>query len=178
MEDFFLIRLCRSAIEKLFQNNLRLHISNCVIHLSIRFQVAQFKLGQIYPAKKYTKAINEKMQKLVTCEGVPFVLDLEKFASSNEFENLVVNLSNKMSLQLLFTTLDTLHTNNKIFEKLRGIRLSNNSIKTLDPISKLPVLDLELVDLRVNKVISFSAGRKRHAMNILSLFCRSEPFMN
>lgn len=115
--------------------------------------MAQFKLGQIYPAKKYTKAINEKMQKLVTCEGVALVLDLDKFA--NEFEDLVVNLSNKMSLQLLFTTLDTLHTNNKIFEKIRGIRLSNNNIKTLDPISKLPVLDLELVDLRHNKVISF-----------------------
>lgn len=128
--------------------------------MSVRFQVAQFKLGQIYPAKKYTKAINEKMQHLVTCEGVPHVLDLDEFGSSSEFENLVVSLSNKMSLQLLFTTLDTLHTNNKIFEKIRGIRLSKNKIKTLDPISKLPVLDLELVDLRVNNVILFSATEK------------------
>lgn len=158
MEDYFLIRLCRNAIEKLFQHKLRLMVGNQTVYLSVMFQVAQFKLGQIYPSKKYTKAINEQMQKLIfnyENESQTKVLDLDKFSLLKEFEHIYVNLANKMSLQLLFTTLDTLNTKTKLFEKINGIRLSNNGIKTLDPASKLPIIDLKLVDLRHNNVRSF-----------------------
>lgn len=157
MEDYFLIRLCRTAIEKLFQKSLRLSFDSKWVYLTVKFQVAQFKLGQIYPSKKFTKAINEKLQQLIRVDGVtnvgiPNVLDLDNFASLPEFDFICVNLSNKMSLQLLFTTLDTLNTSHKLFEKINGIRLSNNNIKTLDPASKLPPVYLQLIDLRNNNV--------------------------
>lgn len=152
MSDYFLIRLCRTAIEKLFQTNLRLAFGTQLVYLTIKFQVAQFKLGQIYPSKKYTKAISECMQRMIVCEGVPNILDLDRFATRPEFKHICVNLANKMSLQLLFTTLDNAQTNNKIFDQIKGIRLTNNNIRTLDPAAKMPNVSLELLDLRDNNV--------------------------
>lgn len=152
MSDYFLIRLCRTAIEKLFQNNLRLQFGHQVIYLTVKFQVAQFKLGQIYPSKKYSKAINESLQRLITHEGVPSVLDLDSFSTRPEFKHIYVNLENKMSLQLLFVVLDNLQASSKIFDNIRGIRLSNNNIRTLDPMVKMPKVLLDLFDLSNNKV--------------------------
>lgn len=152
MSDYFLIRSCRTAIEKLFQNNLRLTFGTQLVYLTVKFQVAQFKLGQIYPSKKYNKALGECMQRLITCEGVSHVLDLDRFASKSEFKHIVVNLSNKMSLQLLFTSLDHMQSSNKIFEHVKGIRLSNNSIRSLEPLAKLPKVSLNLLDLQGNNV--------------------------
>lgn len=109
-------------------------------------------MGQIYPSKKYTKAINESMQHLREFDGVTSVLDLSEFNSRPEFKHILVNLANKMSLQLLFTTLDNLHVNSKIFDQIRGIRLSNNNIRTLDPMSKMPKIKLDVLDLSLNNV--------------------------
>lgn len=114
--------------------------------------MAQFKLGQIYPSKKFTKACTERVNQLITCEGIPNVLNLDKFSTSPELEQIVVNLGNKMSLQLLFTTLDNLHTNTKLLSNINGIRLSNNDIRQLEPITKLPFAPLQLFDLRNNQV--------------------------
>lgn len=148
-----MIRLCRAAIEKLFANNLCLTISGHTAYLTIKFQVAQFKLGQIYPSKKYQKAINERMQKLISCDGASNVLNLERFSEMPELGRICVNLSNKMSLQLLFTQLDSLNGNtSKIFDKIDGLRLAENDIRTLDPISKIPKVSLNLIDLRNNNV--------------------------
>lgn len=152
LSDYFLIRLCRASIEKLFQNNLRLSFGNQLVYLTIKFQVAQFKLGQIYPSKKYSKAINDCIQRMIVCEGVSNVLDLDQFATRPEFKHICVNLANKMSLQLLFTTLDNLQTTNKIFDKIKGIRLTSNNIRTLEPLSKMLKVSLNLFDLRDNNV--------------------------
>lgn len=92
------------------------------------------------------------MQRLIECNGVSSVLDLSNFTSRPEFKHIFVNLANKMSLQLLFTTLDTLHVNAKIFDQIRGIRLSNNNIRTLDTISKMPKIKLDVLDLSRNNV--------------------------
>lgn len=151
-EDYFLIRLCRTAIAKLFAIRLSLHFRGETVPMSIRFQVAQFKLGQIYPSKKMLKACTERFNSLITCESVTKVLNLDNFGASPELENIVVNLSNKSSLQLLCSTLEH---NQEVLADINGIRLSNNHIYTLDPFTKLPNLDLRLIDLRNNDV-SFS----------------------
>lgn len=103
-----------------------------MVYLTVKFQVAQFKLGQIYPSKKYTKAINDCLQRKIVCENVSNVLDLDRFSTHSEFKHIHVNLANKMALQLLFTTIDNLQTNNKIFDKVQGIRLTNNRYYTLN----------------------------------------------
>lgn len=148
-EDYFLIRLCRVAISKLFASRLCLHFRNETVPLTVKFQVAQFKLGQIYPSKKMLRACTERFQSLITCEGVSKVLNLDNFAASPEFENIVVNLANKQSLQLLCTTLEH---NQEVLADINGIRLSNNNIYTLDSFTKLPNLNLQLIDLRNNDV--------------------------
>lgn len=150
--------MCRAAIEKLFQNNLRLQFGSHVVYLTIKFQVAQFKLGQIYPLKKYTKAINESLARPISLEGVPNVLNLDRFATRTDFKFICVDLSNKISLQLLFNALDNLQTNAKIFNQVQGIRLSNNNITTLDPFVKMPRVPLAILDLRDNNVSQFDGA--------------------
>lgn len=150
-EDYFLIRLCRIAISKLFATRLCLHIGSETIPLSIKFQVAQFKLGQIYPSKKMLRACTARFQSLITCEGVTKVLNLDNFSTSPELEDIVVNLANKQSLALLCTTLEH---NQEILENINGLRLSNNQINNLYPFTKLPNLNLTLIDLRNNNVSS------------------------
>lgn len=92
------------------------------------------------------------MQRLSEFDGISLVLDLSKFITRPEFKHIHVNLGNKMSLQLLFTTLDQLHVNSKIFDQIRGIRLADNNIRTLDPISKMPKIKLDVLDLSGNNV--------------------------
>lgn len=92
------------------------------------------------------------MQRLIEFDGVASVLDLSEFNTRPEFADIFVNLSNKMSLQLLFTTLDNLHVNSKIFDQIRGIRLSHNNIRTLDPLAKMPKIKLDVLDLSWNNV--------------------------
>lgn len=119
--------------------------------------MAQFKLGQIYPSKKYSKAISERMQQLILCEGVNNVLNLDRFSCLPELEQICVNLANKMSLQLLFTLLETMNNNQKIFERINGLRLSNNNICTLESATKMPNVTLEMIDLRNNNVSLFKS---------------------
>lgn len=92
------------------------------------------------------------MQHLIEFDGVTSVLDLSEFTTRPEFKHIFVNLANKMSLQLLFATLDNLHVNSKIFDQIRGIRLSHNNIRTLDPTSKMPKIKLDVLDLSWNNV--------------------------
>lgn len=92
------------------------------------------------------------MQRLIELDGVASVLDLSEFNKRAEFKDIYVNLANKMSLQLLFTTLDNLHVNTKIFDQIRGIRLSYNNIRTLDPLAKMPKVKLDVFDLSGNNV--------------------------
>lgn len=92
------------------------------------------------------------MQRLTDLDGTTSVLDLSRFISRPEFKHIHVNLANKMSLQLLFQTLDQLHVNAKIFDQIRGIRLAENGIRSLDPISKMPKIKLDVLDLSKNNV--------------------------
>lgn len=146
--------MCRGAIEKLFQSNLSLQFDSQAVPLTVKFQVAKFKLGQIYPIKKYQKVINESLLNLITVEGTKNVLNLNSFSKMPELGQICVNLANKVSLTVLFSTLDSMNTSAKIFEKINGLCLSNNDIYTLDPISKLPIMSMDLIDLRNNKVSS------------------------
>lgn len=82
-------------------------------------------------------------------EGVGKVLNLDKFAQSPEFAELIFTLANTSSLQLLCSTL-TKHCD--IFKIVNGIRLSNNQIVDLTPFAVIPSIDLQIVDLRNNMV--------------------------
>lgn len=83
------------------------------------------------------------------CEGIAKVLNLDNFAHSPEFAELTFTLSNKSSLTLLCSTL-TKHCD--IFKIVNGIRLSNNQITDLTPFGLIPAIDIEMIDLRNNKV--------------------------
>lgn len=82
-------------------------------------------------------------------EGVAKVLNLDNFAQSPQFAELIFTLSNKSSLTLLCSMLNK-HCD--IFKIVNGIRLSNNKIVDLTPFAALPAIDVQLIDLRNNKV--------------------------
>lgn len=82
-------------------------------------------------------------------EGVEKVLNLDQFAKSPEFAELIFTLGNKSSLTLLCSTL-TKHCD--IFKIVNAIRLSNNQISDLSPFAMLPTIDILMIDLRNNKV--------------------------
>lgn len=117
--------------------------------------MAQFKLGQIYPSKKYGKACSDRFEQLISCDGVSKILNLDNFSAIPELEKIVVNLANKQSLQLLFTTLKNMNAERGIFKQINGLCLSNNRIRTLEPIATLASLNVQQIDLRHNDV---SAG--------------------
>lgn len=173
-----MVRHNPAAIEKLFQQNLRLQFDTQTVYITVKFQVAQFKLGQIYPSKKYQRAITESMQHLITIEGVPNILNLNHFSSRPEFQHIYVNLANSKSLQLLFSTL----AQSKIFDQIRGICLTNNNIRNIEPITKLPMVTLHLIDLRNNDVSYLNCLVNKRVF-ILSQrlkifhFSRFDPFM-
>lgn len=118
----------------------------------MKFQVANFKLGQIYPSKKFGRACCERFDSLIICEGVLNVLNLDKFSTSTEFTQLYVDLSNAQSLNLLITTLKNMDADKNIFKSIKGIRLSNNNIANLQPLIALTRMELEMIDLRGNNV--------------------------
>lgn len=118
----------------------------------IKFQVANFKLGQIYPSKKFGKACCERFNRLITSEGVSNIFNLDKFSTCPEFDQLYVDLSNSQSFNLLCTTLKNMDNDKGIFGAINGIRLSNNKIRDLRPMSTFSKLKLRTIDLRNNNV--------------------------
>ncbi len=104
---------------------------------------------QIHHLSTFEKAFHERCNHYEMCEGVAKVLNLDNFAQSPEFDELIFTLGNKSSLTLLCSTL-TKHCD--IFKVVNGIRLSNNQIMDLTPFAAIPVIDIQMVDLRNNKV--------------------------
>lgn len=77
------------------------------------------------------------------------MLNLDGFADSPEFAELIFTLANKSSLILLVSIL-TKHCD--IFKVVNGIRLSNNQITDLSPFDSIPTVDIQMIDLRNNSV--------------------------
>lgn len=154
-EDYFLIRQSRAALTKLFQKNLRLRIGEVTITLTVKLDIAQFKLGHIYPAKVFQKAMTNRFNSLMECEGIANVLNLDAFGNSPEFASVEIDLNNAAAFQLFCSTLDSkLIGSEANTAHINGIRLSNNNLQSLSAfeISNLQKIRLQMFDLRNNDV--------------------------
>lgn len=155
-EDYFLVRQSRSALIKLFQKNLRLKFKNDqLVYMTVKLDIAHFKLGHIYPAKVFQKAMTNRFNALVTWEGAANVLNLDAFASGPEFISVEVDLNNAAAFQLFCTTLDNkLASGDASAAHINGIRLSNNNLQSISAfdVTNLQKIRLQLLDLRHNEV--------------------------
>lgn len=107
---------------------------------------------QFHHLTSFENAFTERCSNFELFEGVAKVLNLDNFAHSPQFADLIFKLSNKCSLGLLCSTLAK---HSDIFKIVNGIRLSNNELVDLSPYSVIPAIDIQMIDLRNNKVSVF-----------------------
>lgn len=121
----------------------------------MKLDIAQFKLGHIYPAKVFQKAMSNRLASLATFDGVPNVLNLDAFTHGPEFACVEVDMSNAAAFQLFCTTLDNKLASGDIkASQINGIRLSNNHLQNLSgfEVPNLQKTRMHLIDLRDNAV--------------------------
>ncbi|KAG4074421.1 hypothetical protein HA402_000400 [Bradysia odoriphaga] len=146
--------------------------SGPLMYFSIKMSVADYKSDQIHHLSTFEKAFTERCNHYELFEGVEKVLNLDKFAQSPEFAELIFTLGNKSSLTLLCSTL-TKHCD--IFKMVNGIRLSNNQISDLSPFEMLPAIDIVMIDLRNNKITDVSQLKHLKKMNLTEMFIANNP---
>lgn len=114
-------------------------------------QCRDFKIFhfQIHHLTLIEKAFTERFNRYEVCEETTKVLNLDHFAQLPEFAELIFSLSNKAAFIFLCSLL-TKHCD--IFQTVNGIRLSNNELTDLTPLATIPAIDIDMIDLRNNKV--------------------------
>lgn len=155
VEDYFLVRQARSAILKLLERKLRIKIRNETVHLTLKLDIAQFKLGHIYPAKVFQKAINSRYNSLITLEGISNVLDLDALTECPDFSHIEADLNNGAAFNLLCTTLDKKLAGGDVnVTAINGVRLSNNKLHHIPmfDVENLQKIRMQMFDFRNNNV--------------------------
>lgn len=125
------------------------------IFMTVKLDVAQFKLGHIYPGKVFQRAMARRFSTLITSDGVANVLNLDAFANGPELANVEVDMNNAAAFQLFCTTLDNkLASGDPNAPHINGIQLSNNNLQSLSAfeVTNLQKIRLKMFDLRQNDV--------------------------
>ncbi|KAJ6634948.1 Nuclear RNA export factor 2, partial [Pseudolycoriella hygida] len=172
-EDFFFIRLCRQFLAKLFSLSLKFKMPDFyLIYLSVKLNVAEYKSDQIHHIATFERAFTERCNHYEMFEGVSKVLNLNNFAKSPEFAEIAFTLGNKSSLALLCSTI-TKHCD--IFKVVNGILLSNNDLVELSPFAAIPAIDVQVIDLRNNKIRDVGQFKYLRKMNATELLIDDNP---
>lgn len=125
------------------------------VYLTVKLDIAQFKLGHIYPAKVFQKAVANRFGALISCEGVDNVLDLDNMASHPELANMEFEFSNPSALTLLSGAIESkMSSADCSSTTINGIRLTNNNLVNISSfdVTNLQKIRFQLFDLRNNKV--------------------------
>ncbi|XP_020714770.1 nuclear RNA export factor 2 isoform X2 [Ceratitis capitata] len=153
-EDRFLVRQCKAAINKLFEQNLLIQLADAsFVQLQMQFNVGEFKFGQISPHTKLTEALNRLYTCMERINGVEGILNLCRFNSNPEFVDLVVNMGNR---GVFDTICNLIYRNDEKFRLVNGLILSDNCITTLAPLTVFAGVEFAFLDLRRNKLVSSS----------------------
>uniref|UniRef100_A0A0A1XJM5 Nuclear RNA export factor 2 n=3 Tax=Zeugodacus cucurbitae TaxID=28588 RepID=A0A0A1XJM5_ZEUCU len=176
-EDRFLVRQCKAAINKLFENNLRIQLSDAsFVQLQVKFNVGDFKFGQISPHAKLTEALNRLYTCMERINGVDGILNLCRFNTHPEFFDLYVNLGNRAVLEAIC---NLIYRNDEKFRLVNGLILSDNGITTVAPLTVFAGVEFVVLDLRRNKIISSSRiSRDLSEVKADELFLAGNPITN
>ncbi|XP_067648298.1 nuclear RNA export factor 2 isoform X2 [Eurosta solidaginis] len=149
-EDRFLVRKCKAAINKLFDQNLRIQLSDAsFVQLQVKFNVGAFRHGQISPYAKLTDALNRLYTCMERVNGINGILNMARFNDQPEFFDLIVNLGNRAVFE---GVCKLIYRNDEKFRSVNGLILSDNSITTVAPLTVFSGVDFSILDLRNNKI--------------------------
>lgn len=144
------MRKCKGAINKLFEHNLRVQLSDAsFVQLQVHFNVGDFKFGQISPHAKLAEALNRLYTCMERVNGVVGILNLCRFNTQKELCDLVVNLGNRAVLE---TICNLIYRNDDKFRLVNGLILSDNGITTVAPLAVFAGAEFVVLDLSKNKV--------------------------
>lgn len=146
--------------------------SNMFLYFTVKLGVADYKSDQFHHLTAFEKAFTERCSCYEVFEGVDKVLNLDNFAQSPEFAELIFTLANKSSLTLLCSTLTKF---SDMFKVVNGIRLSNNRISDLSPFGVVPTIDIQMVDLRNNSISDVAQLKFLQRLNITELYIANNP---
>lgn len=147
------MRQCQPALDKLFEKNLRLLMSNGdTVQLQVQLNVAEFKYGQISPINQITKTLNKLYDRMDSLDGEKGILDLTRFGQNSELFDVIVNLGNRSVLERIF---DLIYRNDERFRNVTGIILRDNGITTMSPVKLFAGIEFSVLDLRDNLVSYF-----------------------
>lgn len=176
--DLFLLRNCPTALQKLFNAQLRLLMDDgCEIDLTVKFNVGAFVPGQLSVHSKLQQALTKRRQTLHTVDKLPKVLDLSALAGDAELAELVIHLGSTSCVSVLNVLIKRMHA--QLFGGVRGLLLSNNRLDRLSTFRQWPHTYVHLLDISDNNVSSVYlrscvAFFGEYAISI----CRSRMFSN
>lgn len=125
------------------------------LFLTVKFEVAPFKLGHIYPAKVFQKAIAHRFNTVISWMDTESTLNLDNLANSPEMVNMAIDLGNPSALSLLSATVESkISTIDLSTIPIKGIRMTNNNLVNMSSfdVTSLQKIPIEMFDLRNNKV--------------------------
>lgn len=151
LSDSFFLRLCNVALGKLFKNNLKLSMPNGkTIEVTVKFQVANYKTGQLQVRTKFLQVLRKRAKNLIKFNGLSNVLSLNNLAKDADMEEMGFNLGSNAVFSMLATLM--CHYQAELFSNVTGLLLANNGIRQMSTIKMLSKQDLKLLDISNNKV--------------------------
>ena len=149
--DFFLLRGCNKAILRMFETNLKLVIPplNIRINMTIRLGVAKFDPSQIHPPTKIQKVVHERS---INAElyGFSNLLNLDCLHEHKDLSEIVLNLGHKMHFEIVVRAMTSLEEFLK--KRFNCLKLTNNNIQFVTPLTPLKFMNFTSIDLRFNKL--------------------------
>lgn len=156
-EDRFYVRLSEKEMDTLFANGLKMIMHDGkFLMLTINVDVADHQDSQISPRRRIEQAVTRQRSKPDKYMQTYMCLNLNSFGQ--KLTNMCVSLASECAFQLLCDTILRYTDLCRDFQnnRLTGIRLSNNNIKSLAPLAKLSKLNFKLLDLTSNEIESLN----------------------
>lgn len=145
--DFFIVYNQSKALKKLFDNGLIIPVKDAKIPLVVKLGVASVATSHPTLVSKMVEAISER-QVAMNLGGAKH-LDLSGFSELMLSKGITISLANKLCLGVLF---DQINCIEQLKTSCYVYRFANNSIRTLEPFTKLFSFSVSFLDLRNNEI--------------------------
>lgn len=121
-----------------------------MIDMTVKFEVAEYKTGQVQIRPKMLKAIKNRRKNLITFNGLAKVLSLDNLAKDPELNEIVINLGCNATMAMLGILLKANMVD--VFKDINGLLLSNNGIRHFSSFKNWSKHYMQLVDISNNEV--------------------------
>lgn len=138
------------------------------IDITVKFQVASYKTGQLQVRSKFLKVLKNRAKNLIKFNGLNNVLSLNNLAKDPEMEEVEFNLGSNAVFSMLTTLMA--HYQTELFANVTGLLLADNGLRQMSVVKMLSTQNLQLVDISNNKV-RFVNNTEMNLIYFLFFFC-------